>query len=136
MFLIGYRVWLNARVSQLAKCACFSILAERVFLSVEVERVCFSIILAEFDLFLDLFWLKAGSLAKSGFVLELDIAEARWLDKSERQDDQLNKEGKVVSVVPGRKSSTGSPGPTQTNHVYHWKVAKYLRPGMAASLAQ
>ena len=38
------------------------------------------------------------------------IAEARWLDKSERQDDQLNKEGKVVSVVPGRKSRTGSPG--------------------------
>ena len=38
------------------------------------------------------------------------IAEARWLDKSERQDDQLNKEGKVVSVVPGRKGRTGSPG--------------------------
>ena len=38
------------------------------------------------------------------------IAEARWLDKSEHQDDQLNKEGKVVSVVPGRKSRTGSPG--------------------------
>lgn len=38
------------------------------------------------------------------------IAEARWLDESERQDDQLNKEGKVVSVVPGRKGRTGSPG--------------------------
>ena len=35
------------------------------------------------------------------------VAEARWLDKSERQDGQLNKEGKVV---PGRKGRTGSPG--------------------------
>ena len=38
------------------------------------------------------------------------VAEARWLDKSERQDGQLNKEGKVVAVVPGRKGRTGSPG--------------------------
>ncbi len=38
------------------------------------------------------------------------VAEARWLDKSESQNDQLNKEGKVDSVVPGRKSRTGSPG--------------------------
>ncbi len=30
------------------------------------------------------------------------VSEARWLDKSERQDGQLNKEGKVVAVVPGR----------------------------------
>ncbi len=33
------------------------------------------------------------------------VAEARWLDKSERQDGQLNKEGKVVVVVPGRWTS-------------------------------
>jgi hypothetical protein len=41
-----------------------------------------------------------------------DSGEARWLDKSERQDGQLNKEGKVVAVVPGRKGRTGirSPG--------------------------
>jgi hypothetical protein len=38
------------------------------------------------------------------------VAEARWLDKAERQDGQLNKEGKVVAVVPRRKGRTGSPG--------------------------
>jgi len=38
------------------------------------------------------------------------IAEARWLDKSERQDDQLIKKGKVFSALPSRKSGTGSPG--------------------------
>ncbi len=62
---------------------------------------------------------------------------AGWTSQSAmRRDDQLNKEGKVVSVVPGRKSRTGSPGRQRKQLTSTTAIAKYLRPGMAASFAQ
>ena len=61
---------------------------------------------------------------------------AGWTSQSARTTSSTKRGKLLVLCQAARQEQHRKSRATQTNHVYHWKVAKYLRPGMAASLAQ